>query len=169
MMFRRLQKQLHDTELGTGSGTTGTRTCTYVQVQWGYTASLLGGMLAQYGNARTSYIFINDSRREIKYRIQRNKVLRRKTSTKKELINSKTHVKPQDNFNNFDSLIKDEESSHTGGVTLYKVMVKNKYTVIPVSQHTHYAYRGYHLAEMSLLEYCCIIEIVPVIHSNHKS
>jgi hypothetical protein len=36
MMFRRLQKQLHDTELGTGSGTTGTRTCTYVQVQWGY-------------------------------------------------------------------------------------------------------------------------------------
>jgi hypothetical protein len=29
MMFRRLQKQLHDTELGTGSGTTGTRTCTY--------------------------------------------------------------------------------------------------------------------------------------------
>jgi hypothetical protein len=26
MMFRRLQKQLHDTELGTGSGTTGTRT-----------------------------------------------------------------------------------------------------------------------------------------------
>jgi hypothetical protein len=36
-MFRRLQKQLHDTELGTGSGTTGTRTCTYVQVQWGYT------------------------------------------------------------------------------------------------------------------------------------
>jgi hypothetical protein len=37
MMFRRLQKQLHDTELGTGSGTTGTRTCTYVQVQWGYT------------------------------------------------------------------------------------------------------------------------------------
>jgi hypothetical protein len=45
-MFRRLQKQLHDTELGTGSGTTGTRTCTYVQVQWGYrrtaaTASLI--------------------------------------------------------------------------------------------------------------------------------
>jgi hypothetical protein len=39
MMFRRLQKQLHDTELGTGSGTTGTRTCTYVQVQWGYTAA----------------------------------------------------------------------------------------------------------------------------------
>jgi hypothetical protein len=37
MMSRRLQKQLHDTELGTGSGTTGTRTCTYVQVQWGYT------------------------------------------------------------------------------------------------------------------------------------
>jgi hypothetical protein len=36
MMFRRLQKQLQDTELGTGSGTTGTRTCTYVQVQWGY-------------------------------------------------------------------------------------------------------------------------------------
>jgi hypothetical protein len=40
MMFRRLQKQLHDTELGTGSGTTGTRTCTYVQVQWGYTGSI---------------------------------------------------------------------------------------------------------------------------------
>jgi hypothetical protein len=39
MMFRRLQKQLHDTELGTGSGTTGTRTCTYVQVQWGYIAA----------------------------------------------------------------------------------------------------------------------------------
>jgi hypothetical protein len=39
MMFRRLQKQLHDTELGTGSGTTGTRTCTYVQVQWGYKGS----------------------------------------------------------------------------------------------------------------------------------
>jgi hypothetical protein len=39
MMFRRLQKQLHDTELGTGSGTTGTRTCTYVQVQWGYTGA----------------------------------------------------------------------------------------------------------------------------------
>jgi hypothetical protein len=39
-MFRRLQKQLHDTELGTGSGTTGTRTCTYVQVQWGYTPSM---------------------------------------------------------------------------------------------------------------------------------
>jgi hypothetical protein len=36
MMFRRLQKQLQDTELGTGSGTTGTRTCTYVRVQWGY-------------------------------------------------------------------------------------------------------------------------------------
>jgi hypothetical protein len=38
MMFRRLQKQLHDTELGTGSGTTGTLTCTYVQVQWGYSS-----------------------------------------------------------------------------------------------------------------------------------
>jgi hypothetical protein len=37
MMFRRLQKQLQDTELGTGSGTTGTCTCTYVRVQWGYT------------------------------------------------------------------------------------------------------------------------------------
>jgi hypothetical protein len=36
-MFRRLQKQLQDTELGTGCGTTGKRTCTYVQVQWGYT------------------------------------------------------------------------------------------------------------------------------------
>jgi hypothetical protein len=36
-MFKRLQKQLQDTELGTGSGTTGIRTRTYVQVQWGYT------------------------------------------------------------------------------------------------------------------------------------
>jgi hypothetical protein len=43
MMSRRLQKQLHDTELGTGSGTTGTRTCTYVQVQWGYTCMDLSG------------------------------------------------------------------------------------------------------------------------------
>jgi phage/plasmid-associated DNA primase len=41
MMFRRLQKQLHDTELGTGSGTTGTRTCTYVQVQWGYNPDIV--------------------------------------------------------------------------------------------------------------------------------
>jgi hypothetical protein len=40
MMFRRLQKQLQDTELGTGSGTTGTRTCTYVRVQWGYIRSM---------------------------------------------------------------------------------------------------------------------------------
>jgi hypothetical protein len=37
MMFRSIEKQLQDTELGTESGTTGTRTCTYVQVQWGYT------------------------------------------------------------------------------------------------------------------------------------
>jgi hypothetical protein len=41
MMFRRLQKQLQDAERGTGSGTTGTRTCTYVQVQWGYTPAIL--------------------------------------------------------------------------------------------------------------------------------
>jgi hypothetical protein len=46
MMFGRLQKQLHDTELGTGSGTTGTRTCTYVQVQWGYTATATARGLA---------------------------------------------------------------------------------------------------------------------------
>jgi hypothetical protein len=52
-------------------------------------------------------------------------------------MNSKTDVKPQNDFNNYDSLIKDDESSHTGGVILYKVMVQNKYTVIPVSQHTH--------------------------------
>jgi hypothetical protein len=38
MMFRRLQKQLQDTDLGTGTGTTVTRTCMYVQVQWGYTS-----------------------------------------------------------------------------------------------------------------------------------
>jgi hypothetical protein len=51
MMFRRLQKQLHDTELGTGSGTTGTRTCTYVQVQWGYTSKHLDDLARFLGSS----------------------------------------------------------------------------------------------------------------------
>jgi hypothetical protein len=43
MMFRRLQKQLQDTELGTGSGTTGTRTysgATTMQIQQHIATSL---------------------------------------------------------------------------------------------------------------------------------
>jgi hypothetical protein len=63
MMSRRLQKQLHDTELGTGSGATGTRTCTYVQVQWGYSSELPqikecespGLIFFQYGKNKDGY------------------------------------------------------------------------------------------------------------------
>lgn len=125
-------------------------------------ASYLQGMPAQYGNVRTSYIFINDARKKTKYLIHRNKITKKKMTKLRQEIKSKTCVKPIVDDNNYDSLNKDEETSEIGGATIYKVMIKNKFTVIPVSQHTHYAYRGKHLAEMSLLEYCCIIEIVPL-------
>jgi hypothetical protein len=53
MMFRSIEKILQDTELGTESGTTGTRTCTYVRVQWGYKSYIRGtremGMILRPG------------------------------------------------------------------------------------------------------------------------
>jgi hypothetical protein len=80
----------------------------------------------------------------------------------------KTNVKEVVDENNYDSLIKEELISHTGGATLYKIMVNNKQTIIPVSQDIHYGYRGKHLEDLSLLEYCCIIEKIPLPSSKHN-
>jgi hypothetical protein len=110
-------------------------------------------MPAQYGNVKNSYILIHDSCRKIKQRIQHNKINRKKIINSKSKrsdskIPMKTKLKQVVDENNYDSLIKEELTSDRGGATLYKVMVNNKQTIIPVSQDIHYGYRGKHLEDL---------------------
>mgnify|MGYP006940046113 CR=1 FL=1 len=50
-------------------------------------------------------------------------------------------------------------TSKLGGVPLYTITNTNgEKVVVPIPQDINYAYKGQNLVELSLLEYCCIIE-----------
>ena len=128
----------------------------------------LWNMPAQFGNVRNSFI-LNDSFIKIKERLSN-----KKKKTIHNISNKNKYIKNSQlihDESNYDELNKDDTITKNGGATLYKVIHKNKFTVIPVSQDTHYSFRGTHLAELSLLEYCCIIEIIPrnEILKSHKN